>query len=199
MFSKTCNFNRKEIAMNNKKQTPWMLIGLATATICLASLYVMRTSKPSLMDSMQQPATGIDTCCDHPVTEQEETIAPEKSSETPKEIFLELDDACCIDYIKNCTEPCVIKFYAPWCGACNHLASYYEEVAKEFEGKVTFYSLNCDNQALMEKAQEAGLPKEPVQYLPTIVFFEKDKVHEQQTGAMPKDELIAKVKTTFNV
>ncbi len=187
--------------MNNKKQTPWVLIGLATATVCLASLYVMRSSKPSTMDSMQQPATGIDTCCSHASTEQneEKSTSPKASEEKPKATVLELTDPCCIDYIKNCTEPCVIKFYANWCGACNHLASYYEEVAKEFEGKVTFYSLDCDNQELMKKAQEAGIPKEPVQYLPTVVFFEKGKVHEQQTGAMPKEELIAKVKTTFNV
>lgn len=196
--------------MNQKKQTPWMLIGLATATICLASLYVMRSSKPSMMDSMQQPATGIDTCCSHDTTEhdaQESTSAKveddgkalAKVDENPKTIVLELTDACCIDYIKNCTEPCVIKFYATWCGACNHLASYYEEVAKEFEGKVTFYSINCDDQELMKKVQEVGLTKEPIQYLPTVLFLEKGKVNEQQTGAMPKEELITKVKTTFNV
>ena len=178
-----------------------MLIGLATAAVCLVSLYVMRSNKPSTMDSMQQPATGIDTCCDHaaPKGDDQEPASPTTPEEKPKTVVLELADPCCIDYIKNCTEPCVIKFYANWCGACNHLASYYEEVAKEFEGKVTFYSLNCDDQELMKKAQEAGIAKEPVQYLPTLVFLENGKVHEQQTGAMPKEELIAKVKTTFNV
>ena len=195
--------------MNHKKQTPWLLIGTVAAAVCLASLYVMRSSKPSMMDSMQQPATGIDTCCDHgaALVHEQESTAPQvedhdkasKADEKPKTIVNEIASPCCIDYIKDSTEPCVIKFYATWCGACNHLASYYEEVAKEFEGKVTFYSLNCDNQELMKKAQEAGLPKEQVQYLPTVVFFEKGKVHEHQTGAMPKEELISKVKTTFNV
>ncbi len=188
--------------MNHKKQTPWMLIGLAVATVSLASLYIMHSGKPSTMDSMQQPATGIDTCCSHDATEpqvSETTTTTAAAEEKPKSLVFELTDPCCIDYIKNCTEPCVIKFYATWCGACNHLASYYEEVAQEFEGKVTFYSLDCDNQELMKKAQEAGIPKEPVQYLPTVVFFEKGKVHEQQVGAMPKDELISKVRTTFNV
>jgi thioredoxin 1 len=187
--------------MNHKKQTPWMLIGLATAAVCLASLYVLRSSKPSLMDRMQQPATGIDTSCDHatPGQDDQESASSIASEEKTKTVVLELTDPCCIDYIKECTEPSVIKFYANWCGACNHLATYYEEVAKEFEGTVTFYSLDSDNQELMKKAQEAGLSKEPIQYLPTMVFFEKGKVHEQQTGAMPKEELIMKVKTTFNV
>lgn len=187
--------------MKHKKQTPWLLIGLATAAVCLASLYVMRTRKPSMMESMQQPATGIDTCCDHAITEPaaKETAPVSPTEEKAKEIVFEITDPCCIDYIKNCTEPCVIKFYADWCGACNHLATYYEKVAKEFTGKVTFYSINCDNQEIMKKAQEAELSKEPVQYLPTLVFLEKGKVHEQVTGAMPEEELVAKVKTTFNV
>ncbi len=194
--------------MNHKKQTPWLLIGVVAAAISLASLYVMRSNKPSIMDSMQQPATGIDTCCDHATIapqEAETTLDRESKIEkrekpvTNKDLVFEITDSCCVDYIKNCTEPCVIKFYTNWCGACNHLASYYEEVAKEFEGKVTFYSLNCDKQELTNKAQEVELAKEPIQYLPTIVFFEKGKVHEQQVGAMSKEELIAKVKTTFNV
>jgi thioredoxin 1 len=187
--------------MKHKKQTPWLLIGVAAAAVCLTSLYMMRTRKPSMMESMQQPATGIDTCCDHtpiePAADESATLT--SSAEKSEEIVFEITDPCCIDYVKNCTEPCVIKFYATWCGACNHLASYYENVAKEFEGKVTFYSINCDNQEIMKKAQEAGIPKEPVQYLPTLVFLEKGKVHEQVTGALPQEELVSKVKTTFNV
>lgn len=185
--------------MKHKKQTPWLLIGLAAAAVCLASLYVIRTRKPSMMESMQQPSTGIDTCCDHTPTNP--TVDESDATTTPKSeaTVFEITDPCCIDYVKNCTEPCVIKFYATWCGACNHLASYYEDVAKEFKGKITFYSINCDNQEVMKKAQEANLPKEAVQFLPTLVFLEKGKVHEQVTGAMPQEELVSKVKTTFNV
>jgi len=176
--------------MTRKKQTPWLLIGLSIAAICLTSLYFIRSRKPSMMESMQEPTTGLDSA---PEKATSETCAPEK----PEEAVYELTDPCCIDYVKNCETPCVIKFYAPWCGACNHLASYYEEVAKEFKGQVTFYSLNVDAPEVMKKAEEEHLGKGSITALPTIVFLQKGKVHEQEIGALPKEKLVEKVKTYF--
>ena len=179
--------------MKHKKQTPWLLIGLITTGICLASLYFIKSHKPSIMESMQQPATSLDTRIEEP--------AEKKTTECCKSdaLIYEVTDPCCIDYIKKCEEPCVIKFSAKWCGACNHLASYYEDVAKEFKGKVTFYSIDCDNPSIMQKAEEEHIAKGTVTSLPTIVFLQKGKIHEQKIGAMPKDMLITEVKNSFGL
>ena len=91
----------------------------------------------------------------------------------------------------------VIKFYANWCGACNHLASYYQDVAREFNGSVSFYSIDVNNKDLMEKANALKIPKEQIMYLPTLVFLQPGKTHEQITGAPTKEALIDKVKSIF--
>ncbi len=57
----------------------------------------------------------------------------------------------------------VIDFYADWCPHCQRLAPIYDEVSKEFKGKVNFVTINSEdakNQKLMEEYQ--------IQYFPTV-------------------------------
>lgn len=56
-----------------------------------------------------------------------------------------------MDYEKNSTEwvfkgdkPCLIDFYADWCGPCRIVAPILEELAKEYEGKINIYKVNVD-------------------------------------------------------
>jgi thioredoxin len=56
-----------------------------------------------------------------------------------------------MDYQKNTQEwvylgpkPCIIDFYADWCGPCRITSPILEELAKEYEGKIDFYKVNVD-------------------------------------------------------
>ena len=36
-------------------------------------------------------------------------------------------------------KPCIIDFYADWCGPCKVVAPVLEELAKDFDGKITVF------------------------------------------------------------
>lgn len=58
-----------------------------------------------------------------------------------------------MNYEKNPTEwvyegdkPCIIDFYADWCGPCKQAAPVLEELAKEYEGEIYIYKINTDKE-----------------------------------------------------
>ena len=76
-------------------------------------------------------------------------------------------------------KPCVIDFYATWCGPCKKIAPIMEKLAKEYDGKVDFYKVDTDqDQKLAMILQIRNIP---------AVFFMKDGAQpEKSVGA--KDE-----------
>jgi thioredoxin 1 len=58
-----------------------------------------------------------------------------------------------MDYEKNPTtwvfkgdKPCLIDFYADWCGPCRITSPILEELAQEYKGKIYVYKVNVDNE-----------------------------------------------------
>lgn len=58
-----------------------------------------------------------------------------------------------MDYETNKTEwiykgdkPCLIDFFANWCGPCRTASPILEELAKEYDGKINIYKVNIDQE-----------------------------------------------------
>jgi len=58
-----------------------------------------------------------------------------------------------MDYEKNPNEwkyqgtlPCVVDFYADWCGPCRQASPILEELAVKYKGKIVFYKINTDQE-----------------------------------------------------
>jgi thioredoxin len=58
-----------------------------------------------------------------------------------------------MDYEKNPTQwvykgdkPCLIDFYADWCGPCRITSPILEELAQEYKGKINVYKVNVDKE-----------------------------------------------------
>ena len=74
----------------------------------------------------------------------------------------------------------VVDFWAPWCGPCKMVSPIIEELAKEYEGKVTVGKMNVD-----DNAQTAG--DYSVMSIPTIMIFANGKPVNSMIGAQSKD------------
>lgn len=102
-----------------------------------------------------------------------------------KETFLEK----IFNYEKN-TEwkfegelPCLIDFYADWCGPCKMVAPVMEELAEEYKDKVNIYKI--DTEAEQELAAAFG-----IQSIPSLLFIPKDGKPQMAVGALPKETLV---------
>lgn len=101
-----------------------------------------------------------------------------------KETFLEK----VFNYEKNTdwkfegTLPCIIDFYADWCGPCKMVAPILEELAVEYAGKINIYKI--DTEAEQELAGAFG-----IRSIPSMLFVPMANQPQMSVGALSKDAL----------
>ncbi|MDT7806928.1 MAG: thioredoxin 1 [Acidobacteriota bacterium] len=78
--------------------------------------------------------------------------------------------------------PVVLDFWAEWCPPCRALAPTFEELAKQYAGRVRFLKLNVDENA--QVPQRFG-----IKGIPTLVFFDGGREVERVVGASTNDAL----------
>jgi len=78
--------------------------------------------------------------------------------------------------------PCVIDFYADWCGPCKAIAPVLEELSKEYDGKLDIYKV--DTEAERELSGMFG-----IQSIPSLLFVPSEGQPQMAQGALPKETL----------
>jgi thioredoxin 1 len=79
--------------------------------------------------------------------------------------------------------PCIIDFYADWCGPCKMVAPIMEELSEEYKGKVDLYKVDTEDQ--QELAAMFG-----IQSIPSILFVPIEGQPQMAMGAMPKESFV---------
>lgn len=81
------------------------------------------------------------------------------------------------------TIPCIVDFYADWCGPCKQVAPILDELAKEYDGKIFIYKVDTDKQK--ELAGAFG-----IRSIPSILFVPVEGQPQMSQGALPKESFV---------
>lgn len=90
------------------------------------------------------------------------------------------------------TRPCLIDFYADWCGPCKMVAPVLEELDKEYNGKIDIFKVNTEVE--QELASIFG-----IQSIPSLLFVPTDAQPQMAMGALPKDTFVKAIKEVLGV
>lgn len=88
--------------------------------------------------------------------------------------------------------PCIIDFYADWCGPCKALAPVLEQLSDEYEGKINIYKIDT------EKEQELAAAF-AIRSIPSMLFCPAEGQPQMAQGALPKQQLEEIIKDTLKV
>ncbi len=93
--------------------------------------------------------------------------------------------------IKGSDTPVILDTYADWCGPCRMMAPVFDELSKDFKGKLKFLKMNTEgNEGI---AGELG-----VSSIPCFIIFKKGEEADRIIGAMPKDSFKEKINSVLS-
>jgi thioredoxin 1 len=81
----------------------------------------------------------------------------------------------------------IVDLWAEWCGPCKLIDPILMEIAEEFSESIKLVRLNIDT-------NQQTPTKYSVMNIPTLLLFKEGKEIDRLIGAMPKNQLIKRIK-----
>lgn len=95
-----------------------------------------------------------------------------------KELTTETFKAEVIDLAR----PCLVDFYATWCGPCRNQAPILEQLSADFDGKVDVAKIDVDRHPDVARMFN-------VQSMPTMLLFKRGRIVERFIGLTDGESL----------
>ncbi|MBI2305046.1 MAG: thioredoxin [Chloroflexi bacterium] len=99
---------------------------------------------------------------------------------------IEVNDKTFDEVVLKASIPVLVDFWAPWCAPCRMVAPIVEDLAQEYDGRLTVAKLNTDENPNV--AMRYG-----IRSIPTLLVFKGGKPVDQIIGFRPKVEMKKKM------
>lgn len=76
-------------------------------------------------------------------------------------------------------KPCVVDFYASWCGPCKTIAPILEELAAEYADRIDIYKVDTEQEEELSAAFG-------IRSIPSLLFCPQNGAPQMSQGAMGK-------------
>lgn len=88
--------------------------------------------------------------------------------------------------------PCIVDFYADWCGPCKMVSPILEDLGKQYAGKLNIYKVDTEKE--QELAAVFG-----IRSIPSILFVPKEGKPQMALGALPRESFVQAISSVLKV
>lgn len=90
------------------------------------------------------------------------------------------------EVVLNAERPIIVDFWAAWCGPCRMVSPELEKIADKYAGSIDVVKMDVDANPGVSQALQ-------IMSLPTIAFFRPGQQPMAVVGAMPGEQIEARL------